>query len=144
MAIQVLYTGDATVRGARHGEASSSDCKLKVTLSMPKSLGGDDGNGTNPEQLFAAAWGACFGGALEYIVRQKALETGDVVIETKIGVGPSAAGAFGLVAQMTVTVPALNQADAEQLVQEADKSCPYSNAVRGNVEVTLTAVGGKK
>jgi Ohr subfamily peroxiredoxin len=143
MAIQVLYTGDATVRGARHGAAESSDGKLKVTLSSPKSLGGDDGNGTNPEQLFAAAWGACFGGALEYIAKQKGISTGDVVIETKIGVGPSAAGAFGLVAEMTVTVPELTQADAEQLVGEADRSCPYSNAVRGNVEVALTAKGGK-
>jgi Ohr subfamily peroxiredoxin len=143
MAVQVLYTGDATVRGARHGHAESSDGNLKVTLAAPKSLGGDDGAGTNPEQLFAAAWGACFGGAMEYIARSKGLDVSDAAIETKIGVGPSSSGAFGLTAQMTVTIPSLDQAAAEELVAAADKGCPYSNAVRGNVESNITVIGGK-
>jgi Ohr subfamily peroxiredoxin len=143
MAVQVLYTGDATVRGARHGQAESSDGKLKVALSAPKSLGGDDGAGTNPEQLFAAAWGACFGGALEYIARSKGIDATGVAIETKVGVGPSSTGAFGLTAAMTVTVPSLDQAAAEELVAAADKGCPYSNAVRGNVDAKITVVGGK-
>ena len=143
MAVQVLYTGDAVVRGARHGSAESTDGKLKVQLSAPKALGGDDGAGTNPEQLFAAAWGACFGGALEYIARSTGVDASGVVIETKIGVGPTATGAFGLTAAMTVTVPSLDQAGAEELVAAADKGCPYSNAVRGNVEAKITVKGGK-
>jgi Ohr subfamily peroxiredoxin len=143
MAIQVLYTGDATVVGARHGSAESSDGKLKVALSTPKSLGGDDGAGTNPEQLFAAAWGACFGGALEYIARLKGLDVTGVTIATKVGVGPNASGVFGLTAEMTVTVPSLDQAAAEDLVAAADKGCPYSNAVRGNVDSKITVVGGQ-
>lgn len=141
MAVQVFYTGDATVRGARHGRAESSDGKLKVDLSAPKAMGGDDGAGTNPEQLFAAAWGACFGGALEYIARQRGMDVSDAEITTRIGVGPSDSGAFGLTAEMSITLPSLSKAEAEELVAAADQACPYSNAVRGNVEAKITAQG---
>ena len=143
MAVQALYTGDATVRGARHGRAESSDGRLKVNLSTPRAMGGDDGPGTNPEQLFAAAWSACFGGAMEYIARQKNIQLGEVEIATKIGIGPGDGGVFGLTAEMTVNVPALSQAEAEKLVAEADVACPYSNAVRGNVPSKILVRGGR-
>ena len=143
MAVQALYTGDATVRGARHGRAESNDGRLKADLSTPKAMGGDDGPGTNPEQLFAAAWSACFGGAMEYIARQKNIQLGEVEITTKIGIGPGDGGVFGLTAEMTVNVPALSQAEAEKLVAEADVACPYSNAVRGNVPSKILVRSGR-
>jgi lipoyl-dependent peroxiredoxin len=139
--MKVMYAGEATATGARHGSAESDDGRLKVDLSAPSSLGGNDGPGTNPEQLFAAAWASCFGGALEYVAQQKGVETGEVVVQAKVGVGPTEKGAFGLVGHLVVTVPKLDQAAAEQLVAEADLACPYSNAVRGNVEVTLVSKG---
>jgi len=141
MAIQVLYTGDATVRGARHGRAESSDGRLKVDLSTPKAMFGDDGPGTNPEQLFAAAWGACFGGALEYIARQRGVDVSDAEITTRIGVGPADGGVFGLTAEMNVKLPSLEQAAAEELVAAADLACPYSNAVRGNIAAGISVAG---
>jgi osmotically inducible protein OsmC len=141
MAVQVLYTGDATVRGARHGRAESSDGRLRVELSTPKAMAGDDGPGTNPEQLFAAAWAACFGGALEYIARQRGTEVTNAEITARIGVGPSPSGAFGLTAELKVTLPTLNQQQAEELVAAADLACPYSNAVRGNIAAQITAHG---
>jgi Ohr subfamily peroxiredoxin len=141
MAVQVLYTGDATVRGARHGRTESSDGRLKVNLSTPKAMGGDDGAGTNPEQLFAAAWGACFGGALEYVARQRGLDVSDAEITTRIGVGPSGDGVFGLTAEIAVTLPSLDQQAAEELVAAADRACPYSNAVRGNIAAGISVAG---
>lgn len=143
MSIQVLYTGDAIVRGARHGHARSSDGKLNVQLSTPRQMSGDDGPGTNPEQLFAAAWGACFGGAMEYIARQHGIDVSAAQITTRISIGPSSSGTFGLAAEMIITLPSLSQAEAEQFVRAADKACPYSNAVRGNVECRTIVEGAK-
>jgi lipoyl-dependent peroxiredoxin len=142
MAIQTLYTGEATVTGAREGHARSNDGRLDVALSAPETLGGKNGKGTNPEQLFAAAWAGCFGGALEYMAKMKKISIGTVVVRAAVGVGPSTGGAFGLEAKMEVTVPGVDQATAEMLAAEADKACPYSNAVRGNVPVKMTVKAG--
>ena len=135
--VQVLYTGDVTVSGGRNGHAESSDGKLSLDLSAPKSLGGDNGAGTNPEQLFAAAHAACFGGAMEYQARLQGIPLGDFTVCAEVGVGPQDTGVFGLTESLTVTIRGMDQQVADKLVGDADRNCPYSNALRGNVEMKL-------
>lgn len=134
----VLYTAHATSTGGRAGSSSSDDQRLKVALSVPKGLGGDDGPGTNPEQLFAAGYSACFLGALKFVAGQKKVAIpADTTIKADISIGPIPTG-FGIQAALTVTVPGVDRAVAEELVQAAHIVCPYSNATRGNIDVTLT------
>jgi osmotically inducible protein OsmC len=136
-----LYTATATATGGRTGTAASDDGRLKVTLSTPKGLGGDDGAGTNPEQLFAAGYSACFIGAMKAVAgRQGKTLPAEVSITSKVGIGPMTgkAGAFGISVAMQVSVPGLNRAELEALVAAAHEVCPYSNATRGNVDVTLS------
>ncbi len=135
---QLLYTAHATSSGGRDGSSQSDDGRLSVKLSVPKGLGGDDGAGTNPEQLFAAGYSACFLGALKYVAGQKKVALpGNVSIQADIGIGPIPTG-FGIQAALTVNVPGMAQAQAEELVQAAHIVCPYSNATRGNIDVALT------
>jgi lipoyl-dependent peroxiredoxin len=144
--MKVLYTAEVTATGARTGNAVSSDKALDVTLASPKSLGGPGGDGTNPEQLFGAGYAACFGGAVEYLAGQRKIETGTVVVKAKVDIGPRDPGkgeGFTLAVALDVTVPELDQAAAEELVEAAHKVCPYSNATRGNIDVTVAAHGGK-
>ena len=144
--MKVLYTAEVTATGARTGHAVSSDKMLDVTLASPKSLGGPGGAGTNPEQLFGAGYAACFGGAVEYLAGQRKIKTGTVVVKAKVDIGPHDPGkgeGFTLAVALDVTLPELDHAAAEQLVQDAHGVCPYSNATRGNIDVTLTAHGGK-
>jgi Ohr subfamily peroxiredoxin len=144
--MKVLYTADVTVTGARTGHAVSSDKMLDVKLASPTSLGGPGGDGTNPEQLFAAGYAACFGGAVEYLAKQKKVQTGTVIVEAKVDIGPHDPGqgeGFTLAVALDVTLPELDQKAAEELVQAAHGVCPYSNATRGNIPVKLTAHGGK-
>jgi Ohr subfamily peroxiredoxin len=106
-------------------------------------MGGAGGSGTNPEQLFAAAYAACFGGAVQYAAGQKKMEIGEVMVEAQVGIGPSTdKEGFEIAVALEVTLPKLSQKDAEALVAEAHRICPYSNATRGNVDVKLTAHGG--
>ncbi|OYV00324.1 MAG: organic hydroperoxide resistance protein [Burkholderiales bacterium PBB5] len=136
-----LYTATATATGGRTGTATSSDGRLTVTLSTPKALGGDDGVGTNPEQLFAAGYSACFIGAMKAVsARQGTKLPAEVSITSKVGIGPMTgkAGAFGISVDMTVSVPGMDRAALETLVATAHEVCPYSNATRGNIDVTLT------
>jgi len=141
MALQkVLYTAHATSTGGRVGTSESSDGALKVTLSTPKELGGAGGPGTNPEQMFAAGYSACFIGAMKAVAAgQKIALPADVSIAADVGIGPIAAG-FGIQVAMAIKVPGMERAAAEALVAAAHKVCPYSNATRGNIEVTLTVV----
>ncbi len=140
---QTLYTADVVTRGARAGRVESVDGNLKLHLSVPDGMGGQGGSGTNPEQLFAAGYAACFGGAVQYAASQKKVETGEVMVEAQVGVGPSAdKEGFEISVALEVTLPKLSQKDAETLVAEAHRICPYSNATRGNVDVKLTAHGG--
>ncbi len=140
---QAVYTAQATSTGGRTGTSSSSDKRLMLALSTPKALGGDDGVGTNPEQLFAAGYSACFIGAMKAVAaRQKIALTADVSIKADVSIGPMTGkpGAFGIAVAMAVTVPGMDRAAAEALVAAAHEVCPYSNATRGNIEVALSVV----
>jgi Ohr subfamily peroxiredoxin len=141
MSIQnVLYRAQAKATGGRDGRAVSSDGVLDVQLTTPKELGGNGAHGTNPEQLFAAGYSACFLGALKYVAGQekKALPA-DTSITGQVGIGPIPTG-FGIEVELTISIPGLAREDAEALVQKAHIVCPYSNATRGNIDVKLTVV----
>ena len=140
--MKTLYTAVATATGGRAGHVESDDSVLAVDLAIPKEMGGGNGVGTNPEQLFAGGYAACFGSALDYLAKQRRIETGEVSVTADIGIGPNDTGSFSLSAALTVVVPALSQADAEALVADAHQVCPYSNAVKGNIDVVLTVQGG--
>lgn len=140
---QALYTAQATSTGGRTGITESSDGKIRLQLSTPKELGGDSGPGTNPEQLFAAGYSACFIGAMKAVAaRQKIALPAEVSIKADVSIGPMTGkpGAFGIGVAMAVSVPGMDRAAAEALVKTAHEVCPYSNATRGNVDVTLTVV----
>jgi Ohr subfamily peroxiredoxin len=142
MAIEkALYTATATATGGRAGTAKSSDGAIDVTLSTPKELGGAGGPGTNPEQLFAAGYSACFIGAMKAVAaKQKISLPAEVSITSDVAIGPHAnkPGAFGIQVDMKISVPGMERAALEALVATAHEVCPYSNATRGNVDVTLT------
>ncbi|WP_262273646.1 organic hydroperoxide resistance protein [Microvirga yunnanensis] len=135
-----LYTAHASARGGREGVAASDDRRLEVRLSTPKELGGGGGEGTNPEQLFAAGYSACFLGALKFVAAQdKVALPADASIEAKVGIGKRDDGAgFGLVVELKANLPGLTREQATDLVHKADGVCPYSHAIRGNVQVTLS------
>jgi lipoyl-dependent peroxiredoxin len=144
MAIEkALYTATATATGGRSGTAKSSDGAIDVTLSTPKELGGAGGPGTNPEQLFAAGYSACFIGAMKAVAgKQKINLPAEVSITSDVAIGPHAnkPGAFGIQVDMRISVPGMDRAALEALVKTAHEVCPYSNATRGNVDVSLTIV----
>lgn len=135
---KVLYRAEATANGGRDGRAVSSDKALDVQLSTPKDLGGAGGAGTNPEQLFAAGYSACFLGALKFVAaREKVTLPADVSVKGNVGIGPIRDG-FGIEVALTVMIPGMDRAKANDLVQKAHIVCPYSNATRGNIKVDLT------
>jgi Ohr subfamily peroxiredoxin len=135
---KVLYTAHATSTGGRAGTSKSSDGVLDLTLTTPKELGGNGAVGTNPEQLFAAGYSACFIGAMKHVAMvQKIALPADTSIAASVGIGQIPAG-FGIQVAMTVTIPGMERAAAEKLVQAAHADCPYSNATRGNIDVVLT------
>jgi lipoyl-dependent peroxiredoxin len=137
---KILYTAHATATGGRDGRAVSSDNVLNVTLTTPRELGGGGGVGTNPEQLFAAGYSACFIGALKFVAgKQKIALPADTSITGNVGIGPIATG-FALKVQLDIKVPGLPKEQVQTLVEAAHQVCPYSNATRGNVEVTLNVV----
>ena len=134
---KVLYTAHATSTGGREGTSKSSDGVLDLKLTTPKELGGAGNVGTNPEQLFAAGYSACFIGAMKFVAgQQKITLPADTSIKADVGIGPIPAG-FGIQVALTVTVPGMERDAAEKLVHAAHQVCPYSNATRGNIEVTL-------
>lgn len=132
---KTLYTATATAIGGRDGKARSDDGKLEVAIAPPRELGGN-GAGTNPEQLFAAGYAACFGSALSHVAKLQKIQTGPVSVTAKVAIGPAGAG-FGLAVELVVEVPELDRATAENLVATAHQVCPYSNATRGNIAVDL-------
>jgi Ohr subfamily peroxiredoxin len=135
--MDTLYTAVSTATGGRDGRAVSSDKALDVKLSTPKELGGAGGDGTNPEQLFAAGYSACFIGALKFVASQtKASIPADASITAHVGIG-QIPGGFGLDIDLHISLPGLEQAAAQALVDAAHNVCPYSNATRGNVDVRL-------
>lgn len=139
---KVLYTAEAHVTGGRrHGHGRTSDGALEVDLRLPAELGGE-GGGTNPEQLFAIGYAACFENALGTVARRAKVDTGDVTIGSKVNLLPTHERSFLLAVQLDVTLPSIEDEDsAVELVRAAHKVCPYSNATRGNIEVRLTANG---
>jgi Ohr subfamily peroxiredoxin len=139
--MQVLYTAEAMVEGGRRGHGRTSDGRLDVELSVPTELGGDGGPGTNPEQLFALGYAACFQSALLGVARGRKLDAADSTITARVGLGPTGHGGFGLTVALGLHAPGMARADAEELMRHAHERCPYSNATRGNVDVALTVDG---
>lgn len=136
MSVNVLYRACASATGGRDGRSKTEDGSLDVKLDTPKELGGTGGAGNNPEQLFAMGYSACFIGAMKFVSSQGGPEVpDDVSVKAIVGIGPRAAGGFGLAVDLHIKLPGLNRADAEKLVEEAHKICPYSNATRGNIDV---------
>ena len=139
--MKILYTAEATVTGGREGHARSSDGNLDVTLHVPQAMGGSGGAGTNPEQLFAAGYAACFQSALITAARRQHVEASKSVITSKVGIGPTGKGGFGLEVELDVQLPDVDRATGEKLVKLAHEVCPYSNATRGNIPVRLLLDG---
>jgi Ohr subfamily peroxiredoxin len=138
---KVLYTAEAHVTGGRvAGHGRTSDGALEVDLRTPTEMGGE-GGGTNPEQLFAVGYAACFEGALAVVARRQKLEVGDVEIDSKVMLVAGEDRVFTIAAELDVTLPSVEGEDAVELVRAAHGVCPYSNATRGNIEVKLTANG---
>jgi Ohr subfamily peroxiredoxin len=136
--MQVLYTASARATGdGRDGHVRTSDGTLDLGLAVPKEMGGA-GDATNPEQLFAAGYAACFHSALRLVARKARADVSGSVVEAEVGIGPNGSGGFGLTVALVVDLPAVERDAAEQLVAQAHHVCPYSNATRGNVEVALT------
>ena len=135
--ITPVYTAHAKATGGREGAAASDDNHLNVKLSTPKELGGAGGEGTNPEQLFAAGYAACFIGALKFVGGQKKVAVpADASIESSVGIGPIPAG-FGINVTLKISLPGIAPEVADELIAAAHQVCPYSNATRGNIDVTL-------
>ena len=137
---KVLYTASAEATGGRDGRAISSDGVLDVALTTPRELGGAGGEGTNPEQLFAAGYSACFIGAMKVVAGKAKLPMpADASVEGLVGIGPTNGG-FGIQAELRISLPGMDEGQANQLIEQAHQVCPYSNATRGNIDVTLTRV----
>jgi len=139
---KVIYTAQAHVTGGRQaGHARSSDGELEVDIRVPAELGGE-GGGTNPEQLFAAGYAACFESAMSLLARREKREADDAQVESKVMLIPTEDRGFGLAVELDVTLPSVDDAEeAKRIVAAAHRVCPYSNATRGNIEVSLTANG---
>src|SRR5947209_17760735 len=142
--IKPLFTATATATGGRNGRTEASDGTVTADLSVPKEMGGPGKPGTaTPEHLFAAGYAACFGGAVDYVAKQKKRDATKAKIDCAVTIGPRDGGGFGLAVNMRVEDKSLPQADLAAFVQEAhEKICPYSHATRNNVEVTFEVVGG--
>jgi Ohr subfamily peroxiredoxin len=136
--MKTLYTASAITHGGRAGKVESSDGVLELDLSVPKEMGGDGGTGTNPEQLFAAGYAACFESALRLVAGNQEKDLGDASIRANVGLGRDSDGNFGLAVGLVGRMPNLPREEAEALMAEAHQVCPYSRATRCNVDVELT------
>jgi len=133
-----MYTAVATATGGRNGHVKSDNGVLDLQVRMPKALGGRDDDNTNPEQLFAVGYAACFDSALNLILKQARIKTGETSVTAKVSLGQTENGGFGLAVEMAVNIPNISQEEAQNFVEKAHQVCPYSNATRGNIEVKLT------
>jgi Ohr subfamily peroxiredoxin len=134
---KVLYTAHASATGGREGHAASDDGKVDVKLSTPKEMGGSGGEGTNPEQLFAAGYSACFLGAVKFVAsKTKTTIPADAKVSADVGIGQIPTG-FGIQVVLTVSLPGVARDQAQSIVDQAHIVCPYSNATRGNIDVTV-------
>ena len=138
--MKAMYTAEALAQGAgRNGSVATKDGSLQFDLAVPKEMGGY-GNGANPEQLFAAGYAACFHSALQMVARQQKVSLGDSAVGARVQIGDNGAGGFTLAVQLEVIIPDLEHDAAQELADAAHQVCPYSNATRGNIEVTVTVV----
>jgi lipoyl-dependent peroxiredoxin len=139
--MKVLYTAEATVTGGRdEGHGRTSDGALDVQLRSPVELGGE-GGGTNPEQLFAVGYAACFEGAIKAVARRRKLDAGAVSIDSRVDFGPAEDRSFMIAVRLDVSLPGFEDEQAADIVRAAHNVCPYSNATRGNIDVALSANG---
>ena len=139
--MNILYTAEATATGGREGHVASSDGALRVDLAVPKELGGPGGMATNPEQLFAAGYAACFDNAMIRVARRMRLSTAGSRVTARVGIGAVEGGRFGLAVELLVALPEVEDpAQAQSVLDAAHQVCPYSNATRGNVDVSLEVV----
>jgi osmotically inducible protein OsmC len=139
--MQIIYTAEATSTGGREGRSVSSDKHIDLKLTTPKEMGGAGGDGTNPEQLFAAGYSACFIGAMKFVGNAtKVTVPADTSIHAEVGIGPNDKGGFGIAVTLNISIPGMDKAAAQTLVDKAHEVCPYSNATRGNVDVKIVLV----
>lgn len=139
--MKILYTAEASAHGGREGTAATPDGALDLKLAKPVGMGGTGQGGTNPEQLFAAGYAACFVSTLDFLARAQKLKIGTPSATARVSIGPNEdKPGYGLAVEMAVTIPGLDRAQAQALLDEAHRNCPYSNATRGNIEVTLSLV----
>lgn len=138
--MKTLYKAQATATGGRNGQVKSSDDVLNLEVRMPKELGGTGGAFTNPEQLFAAGYSACFDSALNHVARMQKIEIKDTEVTATVGIGSIPSGGFGLEVALEVKIPGVEREVAQKLLETAHQVCPYSNATRNNIEVSLTLV----
>ncbi|MGJ1386045.1 organic hydroperoxide resistance protein [Sphingobacterium spiritivorum] len=136
--MKTLYTAVATATGGRNGHVKTDNGVLDLQVRMPKELGGANNDYTNPEQLFAAGYAACFDSALNLVISKSKIKTGETSVIAHVGIGSLAGGGFGLEAELKVNIPGIELNEAQTLVEQAHRICPYSNATRGNIEVKLT------
>ena len=137
--MNILYTAEATAWGGREGRTASTDGILDLTLTVPKELGGP-GGATNPEQLFAAGYASCFHSALKVVGRREKIDVSESAVTARVGLGMNDAGGFNIAVELEAELPDVERSVAEDLVAKAHQVCPYSNATRGNVDVTLTVI----
>jgi len=142
MSVNVLYSTSARATGGRDGRSGTLDGAVDVKLVTPKELGGPGGDGVNPEQLFATGYAACFLGAMKFVAAQGGgvKVPADATVTATVGIGPRAAGGFGLAIALAVDLPGVDRAAGETLIEKAHQVCPYSNATRGNIDVQLSLV----
>ena len=138
---EVLYTAEAVVEGGRQGHGRTSDGRLEVDFSTPAEMSGDDGAGTNPEQLFALGYAACFQSALLRVAQGRDLDVSGLRITSRVGIGPLTSGGFGLQIALDLHAPNIASEAGGDLMRRAHEHCPYSNATRGNITVALSVDG---
>ena len=141
MITRILYTAEATVEGGREGHARTADGRLDLELDVPAEMGGSGGPGTNPEQLFAVGYAACFQSSLLRLAAERKLDPTGSRVTARVGIGPAREGGFGLKAALDLAAPAIDRAAAVELMTRAHEICPYSRATRGNIEVRLAVAG---
>jgi lipoyl-dependent peroxiredoxin len=139
--VKTLYSASATTSGGRDGHVESSDGELDLDLTMPEGLGGKGGTGTNPEQLFAAGYSACFESALRLVAGRQKKDVGDASVRANVDIGQTGDGGFGLAVELVGHLPELPREEAQALMEEAHQVCPYSRATRGNIDVKLSVEG---
>jgi osmotically inducible protein OsmC len=139
--MEILYTAEATVKGGREGHGRTSDGRLEVDFDVPSEMGGRGGPGTNPEQLFALGFAACFQSSMQRFATMRKLDLSDTRVTSRVGIGLLRTGGLGLTAVLDLDAPGITYEEGVMLMERAHESCPYSRATRGNIDVTLT-VGG--